>query len=228
MDWFGTNFCSKGVLWLALRGHPLPLICAVAIAIFRYTINRRYVFDVTSPTTAFYHQKNHGYPNIVPEVCRTPNWASKAPSPAHASQPFRLFVTNLRWLNKNRNHHGGTNKFPIFHEPPSPLDLSVNEWVVPSISPQSAKINVSQPPWIRESQSRITGASRLSAPSRVYHLASVSTNFIGLYSTRSEQPFHRQTRETAWKAKEREGIWRYITKVNFCWPVIFLECLIGT
>jgi len=41
--------------------------------------------------------------------------------------------------------------------------------VVPTISPQSAKINVSQPPWIRESQSRITGTSRLSAPSRVSH-----------------------------------------------------------
>lgn len=82
-------------------------------------------------------------------------------------------------------------------------------------------------PWIRESQSRITGTSRLSASIRVYHLASVSTNFIGLFSARSEQPFHRQTRETAWKAKEREGIWRYITKVNFCWRIIFLECLIG-
>jgi len=114
------------------------------------------------------------------------------------------------------------------HDPPSSLDLWVNEWFVPSRSPQDAKTDVPQPPWIRESQSRITGTRRLSASSRVYHLASVSTNFIGLYSARSEQPFHRQTRETAWKAKEREGIWRYITKVNRCWPIIFLECLIGT
>jgi hypothetical protein len=133
MDWFGTNFCSKGVLWLALRGHPLPLICAVAIAILRYTINRRYVFDVTSRTTAFDHQTNHGYPSILPEVFYTPNWASKAPSPAHTSQPSRLFVTNHRWLSRNINHHGGTNQFPIFHEPLSSFDFWVKEWVVTSI-----------------------------------------------------------------------------------------------
>ena len=74
IDWFGTNFCSKGVLWLALRGQPLPLICAAAIAILSYTLIRRYIFDVTNPTTyttwsvpttTFDHQTNHGYPSTI-------------------------------------------------------------------------------------------------------------------------------------------------------------------
>jgi len=126
MDWFGTNFCSKGVLWLALRGQPLPLICAAAIAILRYTINRRYVFDVTSRTTTFVLRTNHGYSSIVPEVFYTPNLACKAPSPTYTSQPFRLFVTNLRWLNKNRNHHDGTNKCPW----PTILPWFMSQWMI--------------------------------------------------------------------------------------------------
>jgi len=219
MDGFATNFCSKGVLWLALRGHPLPLICAVAIAIFRYTINRRYIYDVTSPTTTFDHRQT-----------------------TDTQALYQRFSTYLTLLVRRRLLHIPLNyldyllqtsddsvkvgiittvqtSFPasISHHPPLIYE-SMNDWFYIT----------SQPPWIRESQSRITGTSLLSAPSRVYHLATVSTNFIGLCSVRSEQPFHRQTRETAWKAKEREGIWRYITKVNFCWPIIFLECLIST
>jgi len=65
------------------------------------------------------------------------------PSPTHSTQLFRLFVANLRWLSKYRNHHDGTNKFPSFHEPPSSLDLWVNEWLGPSRSPQNAKTSVS-------------------------------------------------------------------------------------
>lgn len=163
---------------------------------------------------------------ILHDLCLLPPSTTRRTTDTQAL--FRLFVANLRWLSNNRNHHDGTNKFPSFHEPPPSLDLWVNEWLAPSISPQNAKTSVPQPPWIGGSQSRIIGTSCLSAPSRVYHLASVSTNFIGLHSARSEQPFHRQTRETAWKAKEREGIWRYITKVNLCWTIIFLECSIGT
>jgi hypothetical protein len=135
MDWFATNFWSKGVLWLALRGQPLPLICAAAIAILRYTINGRYIFDVTFPTwsvfpttTTFDHRTNHGYPSIVPEVFYTTNLACKAPTPTYTSKPFRLFVAKLRRLSKNWNHHDVTNKFPSFHLPLSSLDLWVNQW----------------------------------------------------------------------------------------------------
>lgn len=85
------------------------------------------------------------------------------------------------------------------HHPPLIYE-SMNDWVLLDHLRMQKLVyhaSVSVLPWIRESQSRITGTSRLSAPSRVYRLASVSTNFIGLYSARSEQPFHRQTRETA-------------------------------
>lgn len=75
MDWFATNFCSKGVLWLALRGHPLPLIWAAAIAIFHST----------QLLITLLPRDNK---SLQQAICSTEQMASLAPSLSRTAEQF--------------------------------------------------------------------------------------------------------------------------------------------